>query len=195
MPVGDSQQRFLSDLRKLTQAVHASVFVGGRVIDQRGPMLVHDGDGEPLPELSNAEVALRTTAGHISDEDSVIQVIASESGAGHLLRIAVGVPAEDSDLSQLSPEGERRKRDQTSLPPEDTDSVWLGLQFENNTPPFDLDSGAGGDTAEDFAVQVATDGAGGWVAVWQTRDPESGGLDFDIPAAPAPVDDRGAWRQ
>ena len=54
---------------------------------------------------------------------------------------------------------------------------------QNWTAPAVLNTNAASDSGDDTAPQVTTDGAGNWVAVWQSGEPNVGGgigTDFDI---------------
>src|SRR5204862_2086879 len=50
------------------------------------------------------------------------------------------------------------------------------------TAPAALNTNAASDSARDYEPQIATDGAGNWVAVWRTGEPVGGpyGTDFDM---------------
>jgi hypothetical protein len=50
------------------------------------------------------------------------------------------------------------------------------------TAPAALNSNATSDLGEDFRPQIAADGAGGWLAVWESDDSLGGtiGVDYDI---------------
>ncbi len=62
------------------------------------------------------------------------------------------------------------------------------------TPPATLNVNAGIDTGADMHPQVTNDGAGNWVAVWQSSEPLGGvaGVDFDIAVARS-ADDGVTW--
>ena len=65
--------------------------------------------------------------------------------------------------------------------------TWFG-------PPEALNTNAGSDSGEDFYPQMTTDGAGNWVAVWQSSDSLGGtiGTDYDILVSRS-TDAGGTW--
>ena len=60
------------------------------------------------------------------------------------------------------------------------------------TLPVYLNAGAAGDTAEDGSPQIATDGAGHWVAVWESNNSLGGTIGTDTDILVARSSDQGA---
>ncbi|MEP5763818.1 MAG: sigma 54-interacting transcriptional regulator [Halieaceae bacterium] len=141
---GDVYRHFLTQLRQLTSAAGASLFVEGDDGGGYPALLLHGGKVGPIPELlspaaASAAIAPIKAGIQASDPHSqpLIQVHASKAADGCLIRISGAVSEADSVRLPRADERRQPKRVQISQPNPGT--LWIGLRYGLTGLPHEIE--------------------------------------------------------
>ena len=123
---------YVRGIRRLSGAEAVSLFVPSLPGGLFQPLLLHDGDGPPVPELADLENAEKfvlsqgTTTGQQTQPHAPELVVSSEEDCGLITLPGVEAPWE---LARFGVEGSGRRRTDSESPPEVGFGAWLGLRF------------------------------------------------------------------
>jgi len=129
----DVYRLFLAEVRQLTGAATASLLVAPTGQERNSPLLITEGNIDPIPELQATDSGLPAIAALGLDPKQenghALQVYQSEVADGCVLRIATGGRMPWLGKQERPPEQERRKDPDAELEPAASAAVWIGLRY------------------------------------------------------------------